>query len=837
MTTQVLATDAAKVREYHQTGFTIIREAFNADEIAALASEADTLLARSELIDTSNIRCRWADHVDTGECLFDCFDPVTDIGPVSRFIARHEAILAPLRAIYGEEPCLLKDKLIFKRPGAKGYALHQDYIGWKEFPESFVTVIVAIDPTDAQNGATEVFPGYHRQGYLSARDGDYHELSQDAIDPAAGVVLDLRPGDLAIFSGFTPHRSAPNNSPALAAAALPELQCGQRRRATARRALPPVSRLARREVCTVRPHGRVLSLTQLYGDLHMATIEHEPSKPAVGAVRFHLSLNVDDLTRSVEFFSLLFDVGPSKHLHDYAKFELEQPPLVLSLEPHRAARGGKLNHLGFRLASSEALVAMQHRLELHGVRSQREEGVECCYARQTKFWVTDPDGNLWEMYTLEDDLDHRGTGNVPRVPEQVVTLGPVPALWAHRLGEAIPKRILAETAGVDEVLLEGTFNAALPADVRQALLAEVARVLKPLGRVALYQLTARTSLGSLSTPLPGPAAMVEAVPSAEQLSAELAAAGFVDLYFEKLAEHPCLTADGVECRETRLIGYKPAEASPKRRTRCCTKVRWPRSWTTPDTASSAVAGRASTKPRAGSYIPDRWRSSSSSSAGWFPFWLASDARAEQCQLGIEPFVTPVEMIGAAHDGLAAGSQTRQDQRGTGAQVGGCHHRAGQRAYALDAGLHGVPLDASAQPVQLGHVSEAFGKDVVAQRARSLGDRGQSHELRLQVGGNARIGSRRELERSRPARSAGLDDVARRADNDSGRVQHFERGLHVCRVDATDGRRSASNRRGNQQRAGFDPVGNDAIRSAVQPIDAVDFERVACPGRISWPPVR
>ncbi len=73
-------------------------------------------------------------------------------------------------------------------------------------------MIVAIDPTDAHNGATEVFPGYHRQGYLSARDGDYHELSLDAIDPATGVVLDLRPGDLAIFSGFTPHRSAANGS-------------------------------------------------------------------------------------------------------------------------------------------------------------------------------------------------------------------------------------------------------------------------------------------------------------------------------------------------------------------------------------------------------------------------------------------------------------------------------------------------------------------------------------------------------------------------------------------------------------------------------------------------
>ena len=58
----------------------------------------------------------------------------------------------------------------------------------------------------------------------------------------------------------------------------------------------------------------------------------------------------------------------------------------------------------------QALVAMQSRLELAGIRSTREEGVECCYAKQTKFWVTDPDGTLWEVYTLEGDIDHRGAG-------------------------------------------------------------------------------------------------------------------------------------------------------------------------------------------------------------------------------------------------------------------------------------------------------------------------------------------------------------------------------------------------------------------------------------------
>src|SRR5690242_1543913 len=131
------------------------------------------------------------------------------------------------------------------------------------------------------------------------------------------------------------------------------------------------------------------------------------------AIRFHLSLNVSDLGRSVAFYRTLFGVEPAKLRADYAKFEPDDPPLVLSLEPTPRGAGGALNHLGFRLADSKALVDMQRRLELAGIRSQREEGVECCYARQTKFWVHDPDGTMWEVYTLDEDIDHRGPGQRP----------------------------------------------------------------------------------------------------------------------------------------------------------------------------------------------------------------------------------------------------------------------------------------------------------------------------------------------------------------------------------------------------------------------------------------
>ena len=120
------------------------------------------------------------------------------------------------------------------------------------------------------------------------------------------------------------------------------------------------------------------------------------SLSVVPVVRFHLSLNVQDLGRSVAFYRALFGVEPAKQRPDYAKFELTDPPVVLSLEPAPHSGGGALNHVGFRMPEAAALVAMQQGLGTAGIATQREEGVECCYARQTKFWAHDPDGTLWE---------------------------------------------------------------------------------------------------------------------------------------------------------------------------------------------------------------------------------------------------------------------------------------------------------------------------------------------------------------------------------------------------------------------------------------------------------
>jgi hypothetical protein len=198
---------------YHRDGFVIIRSLFSPDEMAGVSREADRLFTDFEhLKSVNNLRCRWQSNVFTGECTFETFDPVIDLSPRYWELAHHPKLLAVLQELYGEPACLFKDKLIFKPPGVKGYGLHQDWIAWEGFPRSFLTVLIPIDPATCDNGCTIVYPGYHQRGPLTPPDGTYRELPEEIVDEAQAVPLVLEPGDIAVFNGFTPHRSDPNLS-------------------------------------------------------------------------------------------------------------------------------------------------------------------------------------------------------------------------------------------------------------------------------------------------------------------------------------------------------------------------------------------------------------------------------------------------------------------------------------------------------------------------------------------------------------------------------------------------------------------------------------------------
>jgi catechol 2,3-dioxygenase-like lactoylglutathione lyase family enzyme len=283
--------------------------------------------------------------------------------------------------------------------------------------------------------------------------------------------------------------------------------------------------------------------------------------PAIDATlrKFHASLNVSDLERAVAFYRVLLGTEPAKVRPDYAKFDLADPPLVLSLAPGQQPQtGGHLNHVGLRVRTADELVDVQRRLEAAGMPTQREEGVECCYARQTKFWINDPDGTLWEIYVFHEDIDEHGHGSPPRVeavPAQPLASAEATS-WRHRLTDHFPPALPHGDGTLNNVELEGSINAAFDAANRDRFMRETLRVLRPGGSVHVHGLAGDRRVSD-PVSLPGPAAAVKHVPAVEEVVDELASAGFVDIVIEKLSPTAYFVVGGVPCRELRVVAKRP----------------------------------------------------------------------------------------------------------------------------------------------------------------------------------------------------------------------------------------------------------------------------------------
>ena len=124
--------------------------------------------------------------------------------------------------------------------------------------------------------------------------------------------------------------------------------------------------------------------------------------------RVQLALNVSDLEASVAFYTKLFGVAPHKRRPGYANFAIDSPPLKLVLlEAPAGARqegpAGALNHLGVEVFSVDEVGEAIERLTRAGLATREESDTVCCYARQDKVWVDDPDGAPWEVYVVTDD--------------------------------------------------------------------------------------------------------------------------------------------------------------------------------------------------------------------------------------------------------------------------------------------------------------------------------------------------------------------------------------------------------------------------------------------------
>jgi catechol 2,3-dioxygenase-like lactoylglutathione lyase family enzyme len=118
---------------------------------------------------------------------------------------------------------------------------------------------------------------------------------------------------------------------------------------------------------------------------------------------FHVALYVADIDRAVAHYRKLLGLAPAKVRHDYAKFEIADPPVVLSL--NLGGQPGTISHLGIRYPGTAEVATERVRTKLEELPILDQQRTTCCYATADKFWVRDADAVPWEMYTLIADAE------------------------------------------------------------------------------------------------------------------------------------------------------------------------------------------------------------------------------------------------------------------------------------------------------------------------------------------------------------------------------------------------------------------------------------------------
>lgn len=113
--------------------------------------------------------------------------------------------------------------------------------------------------------------------------------------------------------------------------------------------------------------------------------------------RLHVHVGVDDLARSIRFYSTLFAADPTVVKDDYAKWMLDDPRVNFAISADKHARKG-VEHLGIQVESEEELSEVFGRLQAADRPVLDEGRTSCCYAKSDKSWISDPDGLAWEAF-------------------------------------------------------------------------------------------------------------------------------------------------------------------------------------------------------------------------------------------------------------------------------------------------------------------------------------------------------------------------------------------------------------------------------------------------------
>lgn len=208
-----------QLERYHRDGFLHLPGVFSLDEVKAIQRECARLQGIPEMADPRNLRTVTR-RTTAGGMVVDRLDPVADLSEVFHAVVHDPRLLAVAESVLGGPPCLFKDKLIFKNPGAFGYGAHQDFTVWRSLGVpalGLLSILLAVDAANAANGAVRFYPGLHSDHHCEAELEDIFGPTSgitpaEVLAQSEGVVPELQPGDAVVFSSLCPHDSDPNHT-------------------------------------------------------------------------------------------------------------------------------------------------------------------------------------------------------------------------------------------------------------------------------------------------------------------------------------------------------------------------------------------------------------------------------------------------------------------------------------------------------------------------------------------------------------------------------------------------------------------------------------------------
>ena len=192
-----------QVEHFNADGYVAPVPAFSTEEAAELRRYFDDLLARV-VAEGGNSYSISTAHRKYGRV----WDLLT-----------HPKIVAPVVDLLGPNVVGWGSHFFCKMPGdGKAVSWHQDASYWPLSPTKAVTVWLAIDDADLENGCMKFIAGSHHSGHLTYHPSGSHEdnvLNQTVENPEqyGRIVPDpLAAGQCSIHSDLLLHGSEPNNS-------------------------------------------------------------------------------------------------------------------------------------------------------------------------------------------------------------------------------------------------------------------------------------------------------------------------------------------------------------------------------------------------------------------------------------------------------------------------------------------------------------------------------------------------------------------------------------------------------------------------------------------------